>query len=70
MPAHQAHYQKFHASGTLLLIGAWMDPPGGAMGVFTAREAAEAFVAGDPFVLEGLVAEWTIREWNEVLSNA
>jgi hypothetical protein len=40
---------------------------GSAMGVFTTRAAAEAFVRADPFVTHGLVARWTIREWNEVL---
>jgi hypothetical protein len=37
------------------------------MGVFKSREAAEAFVSQDPFVLEGLVGEYTIRDWNEIL---
>ncbi len=37
------------------------------MGIFTAREAAEEFVRGDPFVLHGVVRNWTIREWNEAL---
>jgi uncharacterized protein YciI len=35
--------------------------------VFTTRAAAEAFVTADPFVRNGLVSRWTIREWNEVL---
>jgi uncharacterized protein YciI len=35
--------------------------------VFTSREAAEEFIAGDPFVVNGVVASWTIRPWNEVL---
>ena len=38
------------------------------MGVFTTRAAAEEFVAGDPFVLCGLVRTCTIREWNEILA--
>jgi uncharacterized protein YciI len=29
---------------------------------------AEEFVRGDPFVLGGAVAKWTVREWNEVLA--
>ena len=39
----------------------------GAMAIFTTREAAEEFVRGDPFVLHGVVRNWTIREWNEAL---
>jgi uncharacterized protein YciI len=50
------------------MIGPFNDPPlGEAMGVFATREAAEEFVRLDPFVANGIVATWTIREWNEVL---
>ena len=31
------------------------------------REAAEEFVADDPFVTSGAVGNWYLREWNEVL---
>jgi uncharacterized protein YciI len=41
---------------------------GGALGVFTTRVAAEAFIAEDPFVKHGVVARHTIREWDEVLA--
>jgi len=30
-------------------------------------ESAEEFVRGDPFVLNGVVRNWTIREWREAL---
>ncbi len=67
--AHRALWKRFHADGTLLLIGPFTDlPAGGAMGVFSTREAAEAFVREDPFVRHGLVARHTLREWNEVLA--
>jgi uncharacterized protein YciI len=36
--------------------------------IFTNRQAAERFVKADPFVQHGVVARWTIREWNEVLT--
>jgi hypothetical protein len=39
-----------------------------AMSVFTTRAAAEEFVGGDPFVLNRVVREWSIRGWNEVLA--
>ena len=53
----------------LLMVGTFDEPMNGdAMGVFTTREAAEEFVAGDPFVVHGVVAEWTVRPWNEVLT--
>jgi uncharacterized protein YciI len=66
--AHRAMWKKFHGEGTLLMVGPFVDPPaGGAMAVFTTREAAEAFAKEDPFVSSGIVARWTLREWKEVL---
>ena len=41
-PAHRARLDEFHARGTLLMAGPCADP-------------AEEIVAGDPFVLCGLV---------------
>ena len=38
------------------------------MAIFTSREAADAFVADDPFMVNGVVARHEIREWDEVLS--
>lgn len=67
-PAHKARLDEFHARGELLLVGTFGDPQEqGSMAIFTTREAAEAFVADDPFVLNGVVRAWEIREWNEIL---
>ena len=66
--AHQAWFEKFHRSGTLLMIGPFANAQEeGALCIFTSREAAEEFAASDPFVLNGVVRGWFIREWNEVL---
>ena len=68
-PAHSERADEFHARGTLLMVGTSADPQEqGAMAIFTTREAAEEFVAGDPFMLNGVVARHEIREWDEVLS--
>jgi hypothetical protein len=37
------------------------------MAVFASREAAQEFVSDDPFVVNGVVGNWTLRDWNEVL---
>jgi uncharacterized protein YciI len=66
-PAHRATWQDFANRDELLLIGPFTDPTQGAMGVFSTREAAEAFVRADPFVTEGLVKTWHVREWREAL---
>lgn len=69
-PAHSERLQEFHGRGTLQMVGTFGDPQNeGSMAIFTTREAAEEFVAGDPFVLNGVVRDWKIREWNEVLSS-
>lgn len=64
--AHLAWYEEFHRRGDLLMIGPFSDRTG-ALLVFASRSAAEEFVAGDPFVTNGLVATWRIREWLEGL---
>jgi uncharacterized protein YciI len=66
--AHKARLEEFHARGELLMVGTFGDPQTqGSMAVFATREGAEEFVAGDPFVLEGVVAGWELREWDEIL---
>jgi uncharacterized protein len=66
MPAHRAWYQEFARRGDLLMVGPFSDATG-ALAVLTSRAAAEEFAAGDPFVRNGLVRNWFIREWMEVL---
>jgi uncharacterized protein len=65
---HRARWREFADRGELLMIGPFVNAQeDGAMGIFTTREAAEEFVRGDPFVLHGVVRNWTIRDWNEAL---
>ncbi len=65
-PAHRARLQAYKAQGELLLVGTFADPQAdGSMAVFATREGAEAFAAGDPFVIEGVVRSWTVKEWRE-----
>ena len=66
--AHRARWGEFADRGELLMIGPFANAQeDGAMGIFTTRKAAEEFVRGDPFVLHGVVRNWTIRDWNEAL---
>ena len=67
--AHSERLYEFHGRGTLLMVGTFGDPQEqGSMAIFTSREAAEEFVSGDPFVLNGVVRGSEIRAWNEVLA--
>ncbi|MFI5040740.1 MAG: YciI family protein [Acidimicrobiales bacterium] len=68
LEAHRAYFMEFHRRGLLLMTGPFVDAEGGAIGIFTTREAAEEFVEGDPFVRNGVIARWSIRQWNEVLA--
>jgi uncharacterized protein YciI len=69
MPAHRARLEEFHRRGTLLMVGTFGNPATeGSMAVFTTRESAEEFVAGDPFVLNGVIRGWQLREWNEIFT--
>jgi uncharacterized protein len=65
-PAHKTRVDEFHARGDLLLVGTFGDPLNeGSMAVFRSRSAAEEFVGNDPFVLNGVVKAWHLRDWNE-----
>jgi uncharacterized protein YciI len=69
-PAHKARLDEFHARGDLLMVGTFGDPQTqGSMAIFRTREAAEEFAREDPFVLNGVVARYEIRDWNEVLTS-
>ncbi|HKN96737.1 MAG TPA: YciI family protein, partial [Pseudonocardiaceae bacterium] len=68
-PAHRARVDDFHRRGDILMIGTFADPQSqGSMAIFASREAAEAFVSGDPFVLNGVVKSYEMREWNDILT--
>jgi len=57
-----------HAKGELVLGGALTDPLDGAVLLFKAdsRAVPEAFAQTDPYVTNGLVTRWRVREWTTV----
>lgn len=61
--------EEAKARGELILAGAYADPPDGAALVFQAGDdlPVREFVAKDPYVREGLVKGWTIRQWTVVI---
>jgi uncharacterized protein len=67
--AHLARIHEFRDRGEILAVGTFADPQQqGAMAIFPTREAAETFVAGDPFHLHGVIKSHEIREWTDILS--
>ena len=64
-PRHKLLIDEFAARHEVIGIGAFGGGGQGSMGIFKDRAAAEAFVARDPFVLEGLVAKYRIHDWSD-----
>jgi len=64
-PRHKAVVDKFIARGVVLGIGPFTD--GGNMAIFKTRAEAEAFSKEDPFILEGLVKSFVIKDWRDSL---
>ena len=65
---HLAKAWAAHARGELVLGGALADPIDGAVILFAGESprVAESFAREDPYVLNGLVTRWRVREWNTV----
>ena len=65
---HLEYVENFRKSGHLLMAGALTDPADGAVLIFKSDspETARAFARHDPYVKNGLIAEWVVREWNVV----
>jgi uncharacterized protein YciI len=70
--AHLALVQGYVERGELILGGAFADPADGAAIVFKVEDKSkiEAFVEKDPYVANGLVTGWRIREWTVVVGTA
>jgi uncharacterized protein YciI len=58
-----------HERGELALAGAFTDPADGALLVWSTedRSVVEAFAEADPYVRNGLVKTWRVREWTVVV---
>ncbi|MBI2187672.1 MAG: YciI family protein [Acidobacteria bacterium] len=67
--AHLALARGAVARGDLVLGGAFANPPDGAVLLFrgTSPAVAEAFAREDPYVKNGLVTRWYVREWTTVV---
>ena len=64
-PNHKAIVDKYVAKNEVIGIGPFSDR--GNMAIFKTRAAAEQFVTEDPFILEGLVKSFVIRDWNDTM---
>jgi uncharacterized protein YciI len=64
-PRHKSFLDQFVARGEVVGVGPFTDPGGGNMALFRTRAAAEGFAKGDPFLLEGVVKEYEIKDWGD-----
>lgn len=64
-PRHKLVAEKYINNGHIIGMGPFIG--GGNMAIFKTRAAAEQFVKEDPFILEGLVKSFVIRDWNDSL---
>lgn len=72
----RAPYRKHHlelalaaaARGDIVLAGAYANPADGALLVFRgdSPKVAEDFARADPYVVNGVVKRWSVREWTTV----
>jgi len=62
-PRHKLIVDKYVDQGEVIGIGPFSDR--GNMAIFKSRSAAEQFVKEDPFILEGLVKSFVIRDWDD-----
>lgn len=68
--AHLAYAGEAVGRGELLLGGALANPIDGAILLFRGGAGvAEKFALHDPYVLNGLVRKWSVREWTPVVGS-
>ena len=64
-PRHKKVADEFIAKGVIIGMGPFADR--GNMAIFKTRKDAEDFAKADPFVIEGLVKSYVIRDWDDSL---
>jgi hypothetical protein len=67
--AHIKYAMTFVEQGSLCLGGALQSPASQALLVFKGKnsQVVKDFAKQDPYVLNGLITEWRVNEWNIVL---
>lgn len=66
---HLALAQEALKDGELVMAGALAEPTDGAVLVFKgdSPQVAEKFAQNDPYVVNGLITEWSVRSWTVVI---
>jgi hypothetical protein len=71
-PLREAHLKlarEAHERGELYMAGALAEPADRALLVFKTDDPSvpERFAKADPYVLNGLIKNWTVRKWTVVI---
>jgi uncharacterized protein YciI len=68
---HLRHAWAAQERGEIVVAGALANPVDGAVLMFAGENSstAEAFARGDPYVINGLVRRWYVREWTTVVGD-
>jgi hypothetical protein len=69
--AHLRYAWDAYERGELIVAGALADPVDGAVLMFESEDsaAAEQFAQSDPYVINGLIKSWNVREWTTVVGH-
>ncbi|HEY9514958.1 MAG TPA: YciI-like protein [Gemmatimonadaceae bacterium] len=69
--AHLEHARSAYERGEIRLGGALADPADGVIFIFRGPSpaAAEAFAKADPYVTNGIVTGWRVRQWTVVMGD-
>jgi uncharacterized protein YciI len=69
--AHLLHAMAAQQRGEIILAGAYANPADGALLVFQSDspKTAEDFAKADPYVLNGVIKSWRVREWTTVVGD-
>jgi uncharacterized protein len=69
--AHIRYAREAVSRGELLLGGALGNPADGAVILFRGDSpaAAEKFATSDPYVTNGVIKSWRVREWSTVVGS-
>ena len=69
--AHIKYARAAVSRGELVLGGGLGNPADGAVILFhgDSPAAAEKFATSDPYVMNGVIKSWRVREWSTVVGN-
>lgn len=68
---HLNNAKEHQDKGLLKMAGAYANPVDGAVFIFKTEDKSivESFAKNDPYVKNGLVPNWSIREWTVVIGS-